>query len=285
MNSYSLSTVCGRRLCKITGGKYDDKYIYLYDSKYKCCPNCKEECGGDCCNDCCLYNYHQKSKNNKMIDYCKIEDEGVFMQAPTNIIKMRDCLNVSAKSGAGKSVYVANYLKEYRTLYPKNKVFLFSMKKEDENLDPYIDKRINLNKYVEKGGLTIDDFGENCFIVFDDIDQLDNSKPDYLRDRIFKLMNQVIQISRSKNIGVVQTSHVCLGNSETKALLNAMTSFTFFYAAISAQIKQCFKTYIGLSKQQIKRISSVKDSRWGTIFLTSPMVFLSEKECFIILEE
>lgn len=282
MNTYSLSTTSGRRLAKVENGKYDGCYIYLYDSKYKCCPNCSDDCLNNCCNDCCLINYHLNHKKNKNIDYCLLEDEGEFYQAPTNILKQRDALNVSAKAGAGKSVYISQYLKMYGELYPNNKRFLFSMKKKDENLDPHIDKRINLEKYVEKGGLTIDNFSENCLICFDDIDQLDNSKPDLLKHRIQTLMNQVLQVSRSKNITVVATTHVCLGNAETKVLLNAMNSFTFFISAISIQVKNCLKTYLGLSKEQIKQVTELKNTRFVTIFLTSPMICLSQKEIFII---
>jgi len=282
MNSYSLSNTCGRRLALINGGKFDGKYIYLYDSKYKCCVKCNDECDNMCCNDCCLVNYHLKQKN-KVIDYCKLEDMGEFLQAPTNILKQRDALGAFGKAGCGKSVYISQYIKLYGELYPNNKRFLFSMKKKDENLDPYIDKRVNLEKYVEKGGLTIDDFSENCLICFDDIDELDNSKEGgYLKTRVQKLMNQVLQVSRSKNITVVSTNHVCLGGADTKVLLNAMNSFTFFIASVSSQIKNCLKTYVGLNKDQIQKILNLQDTRWVTIFLTSPMVVLTQKEIFIL---
>ena len=140
-----------------------------------------------------------------------------------------------------------------------------------------------LEKYVEKGGLTIDDFTENCLICFDDIDELDNSKEGgHLKARIQKLMNQVLQVSRSKNITVVNTTHVCLGGADTKVLLNAMNSFTFFIASVSSQIKNCLKTYVGLNKEQIQKILNLQDTRWVTIFLTSPMVVLTQKEIFIL---
>lgn len=286
MSSYSLSSTSGRRLCKVNGGKYDGRYIYLYDSKYKCCPNCSKDCNNKCCQDCGLIKYHKSNDmlNNepKIVSYCDIKDDGEFIQVPTNIIAQRDCAFIPAKAGAGKSVYVSQFLKEYRLLNPNNKVFLFSMKKKDENLDPYIHKRVNLDKYIEKGGLTIDDFPENCVIVFDDIDVLDNSKPDHLRDNIFKLMNQVIQVSRSKNISVIQTSHVCLGNQETKHMLNAMTSFTFFTSAISAQVRTALKTYAGLTKEQLKKVLNLKNTRWVTIIFSCPIVVLTQKECFIL---
>jgi len=281
MSGFSFSSCGGYRLCKIDGGKFNNKVIYLYDKKYLCCPNCNKKCEGNCCDSCSIYTYH-KNPPEVEIDYIKIEDDGVFQQMPSNIKKQRSAFNIVGKAGSGKSVYLSKICKEYKRLYPLQKIFLFSMKKEDENLDPYISKRVNLDEYVEKGGLTEADFENDVFCIFDDIDQLENTKPDFLRNRIFSLMNQLIQISRSKNITIAQTSHTCLAGSETKHILNGMTSFTFFTHAISAQIRKALEIYVGLTRQQVKHILEIKDTRYITICMTSPMVVMTEKELFIL---
>jgi hypothetical protein len=280
---FSFSNTCGRRLCKINGGKYNKKMIYLYDPKYLCCSKCSKKCKGSCCDNCSMLNYHTEPMD-EAVDYLKIDDNGVFQQMPTNNPKQRDAIMIVGKAGAGKSVYLANYCKEYKRLNPTQKIFLFSMKKEDEALDDTIDKRVNLDDYIEKGGLTEANFSPNCFVVFDDVDVLPNDKPDLLRSKIFTLMNSLIQISRSKNITIAQTSHITTNHGETKHILNGMTSFTFFPHAISSQIKRALETYLGLSKPQIKRILALENTRYITVFLTAPTVIMTEKELFILKE-
>ncbi|MEI6529824.1 MAG: ATP-binding protein, partial [Candidatus Falkowbacteria bacterium] len=251
--SICFSNTSGRRFAVIDGGKFDGEYIYLYDERFKCCTKCGEDCEGDCCDQCAKLEYHiQKPK--KILDYCGIDDEGVFKQVPTNQTNQRDALFICGKAGSGKSVYLSEFCKEYKDIYPKQPIFLFSMKESDDALDEYVDKRINLKEYVASGGLTESDFRRDCCVLFDDIDVLDNSAPDKLRDQIFKLMNALIQISRSKNITIAQTSHICTNHGETKHMLNGMTSFTFFINSVSMQIKRALEVYAGLSKASIKKI-------------------------------
>lgn len=278
--NFTLSFKSGRRLAKVVGGKHNGKIIYLHDPEYKCCQKCSLKCRGDCCDDCGNMKYHNNEDEN--IEYIKLDDNSKLEMMPTNLKKQSDCVFIVGMRGAGKSYELMKYLKNYKKLYPRQRVYMFSMKKSDELLDDLIDKRVDLDEYVEKGGLTSDDFNEPACVVFDDCDVLPNEKGTMLRTKIFTLMNQLIQVSRSKNITVCQTSHVCLGNEETKHVLNGMSSFTFFSHAVSAQIKACLEKYIGLSKENRKLILDLKNTRPITIFRTAPMVVLTDKEIFIL---
>jgi hypothetical protein len=276
----TLSLECGKRLCMIKGGKMNGKIIHLYDKRKKCCSNCGDKCKGQCCNDCIKL----QIPDNNEIDSCKIpeNDKGVFLQMPTNEANQSDVIMINGRRGCGKSWYMADFLKMYIKCFPKQKIFLFSQCKSDELLDDLITKRINLEDYVAEGGLEPDDFPENSCVCFDDIDMLNDDKPDKLKSKIFSIMNSLIQLSRKRGITVIQTSHITTNHGETKHALNGCSSFTFFLSAVSHQIKNALKIYLGLSNANIKKILSLKNSRSATLFTTSPMICMTEKEIFIV---
>lgn len=285
MSGFTLSTISGRRLCKINGGKMHNKTIYLYDKQFKCCGSHKKKCNGECCNNCCDLYYHPENINQNQADikYCKIHDGGQFIHMPTNEPTNTDVNYYTGKRGAGKSTTASQYIKQYKKCFPKNKVFLFSQKDKDDALDPFIDKRIDINTYVDRGGLTIDDFRQPSLVMFDDIDQLSNTKENQnIKEKIFKLMNSLIQLSRSKGITVIQTSHIARNHEETKHVLNGCTTFTFFLHAVNQQIKDALKLYLGLSPNQIKRVLGLKDTRQVTIFTLCPPIVMTDKELFIL---
>ena len=284
MSGFTLSTVSGRRLCKINGGRLHNKILYLYDKNFKCCDKHKKNCNGSCCDNCCFNDYHvDEGEQEKNLNYCKIPDGGKFIQVPTNEPTNTDVNYYTGKRGSGKSTSLSNYAKQYKLYNKSNKVFLFSQDTEDPVLDPFVDKRIDLNTFVEKGGLTIDNFKFPSLVIFDDIDMLTNTKENgNLKDKIWKLMNSLIQLSRKKGITVAQTSHIARNHDETKHILNGCTTFTFYSHAINQQIKDALKLYLGLSPNQIKKILNSENTRQITIFTTCPPVVMTEKELYIL---
>jgi len=285
MTDFSLSMTSGRRLCKIKGGKLHNKVIYLYDKNFRCCTNHNKKCNGDCCDNCCFIDYHvdDNDDNDDNIKYCKISDDGLFCHAPTNEPNMCDVNLYCGKRGSGKSTSLSSYVSFYKKLFPKNKVFLFSQKKEDDILDPVVDKRIDLDTYIDQGGVKLDHFKYPSLVIFDDIDMLTDSKEDgKLKTEIYKLMNTLIELGRSKGITVCQTTHIARDHEKTKHILNGCTTFTFFKHAISQQIKDAMKLYLGLSPSQIKTILSLPNTRQITIFTICPPVVMTDKELFIL---
>jgi len=278
----SLSLECGRRLCKIIGGNYDDTLIYLLDkrkvNKVKCCDNCSKKCHKNlkkCCKNCQGKNCEDDSFDNYLS--LKNNDE-YFQQMPNNEDQNSDAMMIVGKRGSGKSYYLSQYVKQYILCYPKNPVFLVSLCKDDPLLKKIITKQIDLDNYLEEGGLTHEDIPDNSCIIFDDIDVMD----DKLKKPVYQLMNQLIQLSRKRDITVIQTSHLGRNHGETKHGLNGCSSYTFFYGSISHQIKDTLKIYLGISQSNIKKILALKNSRFCTIFTTTPPVVMTEKELFIL---
>lgn len=284
MNSrYTLSLKSGRRLCKINGGKMHNKIIYLYDKNFKCCDKHKKNCSFNCCSNCCFNYYHldnEEQENN--INYCNAGD-GKFIQVPTNETFNTDCNYYTGKRGCGKSSLIGQYSKQYKLFEKKNKIFLFSEKTEDPTLDQYITKRINLNTFINDGGLKLDDFKEPCLCIFDDLDCLKNNKENgNLKEKIYNLRDSIIQIGRSKGLTVCQSSHIATNHEETKHILNGCTTFSFFPHSINEQIKNALKLYLGLTNEQIKKVLALKDADFITIFHISPSVVMTDKKIFIL---
>ena len=278
----TLSLNCGKRLAKIVGGKYDDTTIYLLDKRNppkKCCDNCSKSCKNKkCCKKC---GSECNSDTNNSDTYISLKDKSeMFQQMPTNEKANSNCLMIVGKRGAGKSYYIAKYLEQYILCFPHNKIFMFSMCKDDPLLNKMISKRIDLDKYLEEGGLTHEDFPNDCCLIFDDIDVLEGK----LKQGIYHLMGQIIQLSRKRDITVITTSHLGRNFNETRHSLNGCSSYTFFYGSVSHQIKETLKIYLGLSQSNIKKILALKDSRYCTIHTTTPTVIQTEKEIFILTD-
>lgn len=282
MSDSTLSTIAGQRLAKVKDGKMNKKTIYLYNPSYKCCRHHDKKCRGDCCDKCCEYYYHVDDVE-KNVKYCKLSDDGVFSLLPTDLKGQTDVIFLCGERGCGKSTTIASYLEEFIKIHKNQKIFLFSQKKNDDNLDEFIDKRIDLNTYVDKGCLTLEDFKNPCVTIFDDIDCLTNTKENSnLKEKIYSLMNSLIQIGRSQGITVIQTAHLARDHEVTKHVLNGCSRFIFFSNAVTQQIKDALKLYLGLSTEQIKLITNLKNTNHVTVIKTSPRVILTEKEIFIL---
>ena len=201
-----------------------------------------------------------------------------------NASKERDVLYVFGQSGSGKSYYIQMYAKNYKTLFPKNPIYVFSTLTEDkEGLDKIKGiKRIKLDdEFVNAEMIPTADFS-NSLILFDDVDNISQKK---LKDVVWKYLNNFLQTGRHFNISVAMTFHVSAGGCQTKMILNEATSLTFFPSVIGGRnLKYICDSYLGMSKEEIKKIKKI-ETRWITVVKSYPKVILSEKQAFILKNE
>jgi len=281
-NDFCFSFECGKRLAIIKSkGENNGKIIHLYDKKKKCCNLCEGKCGGKkkCCDNCCMKNYH-KDPEEKDIQHIKLDEGEHFEELPTDEPNQTNIVMISAKQGAGKSYYLKQYIQNYKKLYKDNKIYLLSESKEDKLLDDLV-KRIPLDKFVESE-LEWSDIPDNSLLAFDDIDCLENTRENgYLRKKLYHLMNSSIQNARKKNVSVVQTVHCPTDGNTTKVILLSCSTFVFFLNSVSIQHKNALNKYLGLSKENIKNILSMK-GRWVCIFNMTPMVVMGEQDIYIL---
>jgi hypothetical protein len=208
-----------------------------------------------------------------------VVQEGEKFQPIPNTKKERAVLYVTGSSGSGKSYYTANYVSEFKRIYPKRDVYLISSLNDDSSIDriPGL-KRIKLNDEFLNTELSAEDFTKSL-VIFDDTDCLTN-KP--MKLKVNGLLNSLLETGRHSQTFVVYTSHLATAGNDTKRILNESHAITFFPASMGGRsLKYLLESYLGLDKCQIKKVKSLK-SRWVTIFKSYPQIVISEKEVYTI---
>jgi len=198
-----------------------------------------------------------------------------------NVSKERDVLYIFGQSGSGKSYYVQMYAQNYKTLHPKNNMYVFSSLESDKGgLDKIKGiKRIKLDEaFINDAVIPTADF-TNSLVIFDDVDNISDKKTKAV---VWTYLNNMLQTGRHFNISVAMTFHVSAGGNQTKMILNEATSLTFFPTTIGGRnLKYICDSYLGMDKEQIKKLKKI-NSRWITVVKSYPKVILSEKQAFIL---
>ena len=198
-----------------------------------------------------------------------------------NTSKERDVLYIFGQSGSGKSFYVYLYALNYKKIYKKNPIYVFSTLDSDkEGLDKIKGiKRIALNKeFIDDEMIPMEEF-KDSLVIFDDVDNISDKA---LKKKVWATMNTMLQTGRHFKISMAITFHVSAGGNDTKMIINEATAITYFPQTVGGRnLKYMLDGYLGLDKDQIKRIKKL-NSRWITIQKTYPKVILSEKECYIL---
>lgn len=211
-------------------------------------------------------------------DDIKLTGEEKFQIIP-NPETERQIFYITGRSGSGKSFFTLNYCIEYRKMFPKREVYLFSALTEDKTLDKFKGlKRIKLSEEFCSEDFTAQDF-KDSLVIFDDTDVISDKR---IRNKVNALMDNILQIGRHSNTSCIFCSHSACNGMQTKIILNEAHSITLFPTGLgNRSIKYLLDSYLGLDKAQCKRIRSLK-TRSVTIMKTFPMTILTEKEAYII---
>ena len=219
-------------------------------------------------------------KNTAKTSYneIKLQGEEQFQAIPNPEIE-RQILYITGRSGSGKSYYTKHYCDEYKRMYPKNGVFLFSALSEDSSIDKIKGlKRIKLTDELLNDEITSQDFRDSL-VIFDDTDVISNKAH---QKKVNLIMNNILQVGRHTNTSCIITTHTACNGKDTKIILNEAHTITIFPNGLgNRSMKYLLDSYLGLDKEQIKKIKKLS-SRWVSIIKTFPMAILSEKECYII---
>lgn len=289
MSQYAFSLTNGKRIAQlICPQKKNNKYIYLYNKKYKAKLECKDTKTCKCSRGKCdTLEYHKDNNESETHNKFITPNKCRFMLSPTNIVDTVSNLFVSGEAGSGKSVFIREYTKGFKELYKKIPVILISECTEDKNLDSVINKRVSPEQ-IRDEELKFSDFESmakdynGLLIIFDDIDSIDDSrKSEYLRDTVYTLMNALINNSRKHNIHIIFSSHRPLeGAKKTGVMLNSCSSWVFFASSMTMQQTQnCAIDKFNLTKDQydkLKEIVEENNSHWVAINRTIPMTCCTE---------
>jgi nicotinamide riboside kinase len=207
-------------------------------------------------------------------------DTGKFLQMP-DISKEREICYITGPSGSGKSTYCANYIKEYKKLYKKNDIYVFSALKDDKSLDVINPKRIKIDERLISEPLSVSDFNDSL-VVFDDIDVIKNK---LWRKAIYELLNEILETGRHYNVSCLLTNHLPTARDDTKRILNECHSITYFpHSGNKSALKRLLVDIVGIDKNDMVKIKKSK-SRWATIFKNYPQIAMTERNICILNEE
>jgi len=202
-----------------------------------------------------------------------------YIQQIPNKNQERQILYITGASGSGKSYYTQLYCSEYKKLFPKNEIFLFSSINEDSSIDKIKGlQRFILDEKFIKTNIGAEDF-KDSMVIFDDTDVISNK---ILKLKINSILNALLETGRHFNTSVIYTSHIATAGLDTKRILNEAHSITIFPASLGGRsLKNLLENHLGFDRHQIKKIKNI-ESRWTTICKTYPMVVLSEREAYLL---
>jgi hypothetical protein len=204
--------------------------------------------------------------------------DGTLSHVPNTSLG-RECLYIAGPSGSGKSTYLNNYVKEYKKVFPKREVYIFSRVEQDKTLEGNNDiQHIMIDEELLDDPIVNEDLTKSA-VIFDDVDTIQEKN---IADYIAHLRSDLLETGRHNKVTLLCTSHLLMDYKKTRTLLNEATSVTFFPRSGSAyHIQRFLKVYCGLNQIQIERILALP-SRWVTICKTAPMWVLYSQGCYLL---
>ena len=244
----------GRPLARIDGGKYSGHVVSVSDQ---------------------FLNSKQKEPVDNLIQefrQLKIANDSKFLHIP-DTTKEREILYITGPSGSGKRTYTRKYLEQYKKKYKSRTIYLFSSLPSDESLDKVGTKRIKLCEGLYADPIKVDELKESI-CIFDDIDVISDKK---IREAVYDILNQVLEIGRHYKIHCVVTNHLPTNGKDTRRILNEAHTVTYFPHSAGGKIKYMLEEYVGLDRKQISYMKK-QNSRWCTVYKNYPQCYVVEHE-------
>ena len=211
---------------------------------------------------------HAKKLMSSNIDKEVVLDDAEFVPMFDTKLE-RSVFMIAGMSGSGKSTYTAALCKTYHQQYPKNRIVLFSNKKEDPVFDrlSYID-RILINDELLNDPITLNEL-KNTLILYDDV-ECNPSKE--IAKELIRVSDLILQQGRSFRCSFVYISHQSNNYKATRNILNECHHVVVFPAMTTRySLNYLFGKYFGFSKEVISKICKLP-SRWVQITKSPPCV-------------
>lgn len=244
----------GSAICVIKGGKYDKDKVYLSDKEAD-----------------------DEEAYSKSFSSIKVTD-GIFQPIP-NKNKQRDIGFVVGASGSGKSTFVAKYCAEYKRMFPKRDIYMFSNLAEDKSLEGIDIQRIVIGENLLTDPLTVEDF-EESLVLFDDMDVV---REKLIREACYQILNEILETGRHFRTSCIITNHLATG-PHLKRILNECMWVCVFPSGATRSTKYMLESYVGVDKKEFVKIKACK-SRWACIFKNFPQCVITEKVAFMLCDD
>ena len=209
----------------------------------------------------------------------RIPNNGVFQLLPDKTAS-RQIIYITGASGSGKSTFTRKFVKEYKKIWKDRDVYLFSALKEDESLDEIKPKRFRIDESLVSNPLDIEDL-KDSLVIMDDIDVINPKK---VKDAVFHILNEILQIGRHFNITCIVTNHLPTDFQRTRIILNESHIIVYFPLSAGGKVKYMLEQYVDLDPVQIKYFKKLQ-TRWVCIYRHFPQLYLSERECGLLNQD
>ena len=218
-----------------------------------------------------------KARSINSFNELKLQGDDKFQLMPNPKIE-RQIHYVCGSSGSGKTYFIKLYLMEYKKMFPKNNIYVFSPFDEDKSFDGVKISYIKIDNDMLDDNLESKDF-ENSLCVFDDIEALTNAK---LRKEVQRIADSILTTGRHFHVSAFMVYHEPCNGLITKKTLNESHSITFFVKTLGGRsMKYLCDSYLGLDKDEIKKIKKLK-TRAVTVIKGYPKIILSDKEIYCL---
>ncbi len=208
--------------------------------------------------------------------------EGIQL-TPIPNLEARSVDYVAGPSGSGKSTIASGMAHEFKKVYPKKPIYIFS--RTDARDDPAYAKlnplQIDLESLVQEPFDVTTEIPGGCLMIFDDCQTIQNDK---MKKEIDKLMEDCMEIGRKLGCWMIISNHLVIPNEKklARTIMNELHTLTVFpKSGSSQQIRYALKTYFGLTNNQIDKILALK-SRWVKISKSYPMYVLHSGGAYIL---
>lgn len=207
--------------------------------------------------------------------------QGEYFQLVKDPEVERICLYIVGASGSGKSYWTTEFVKEFKKTNKNKKIYLISPITDDKNINSL--KAIRLNPegdtFIQEPP-ECEDF-KDSLLICDDIEAYSNKKTIL---RIMNLINSILTVGRHHNVSLLFIVHNATQGNMTKLLLLECQGIVMFPQNMTGRsAKYLLDQYLGLDKEQIKKIKQMK-SRAITVMKTYPMIIVSENEILNLKE-
>lgn len=217
------------------------------------------------------YILKKKGENREIILH-----DGQMIPLPR--IDARECIYVPAPSEAGKSTWMGNYAEQYKKLFPKSPIFVFSSVKEDPAIDKVKPIRIIMDEDMLDDPIEVEEM-EDSLVIFDDANSLRNKK---VKKEVMELQDALLETGRHKRAYVLISSHQTNKGKETKIIMNECPGIVVFpYSGNSHSIHYCLGNYYGLNRKQIEKILKLP-SRWAYVNRIAPKFCMYQTGCYLL---
>jgi len=215
-----------------------------------------------------------KARSINAFNELKLQGDDKFQLMPNPKIE-RSIHYVCGSSGSGKTYFIKLFLMEYKKAFPKNQIYIFSPFDDvDKSFEGVKVNYIKIDKDLQEDELDSKDF-ENSIVIFDDVEGIPN-KP--LKKEVERIMSDVLTKGRHYNVSACVVFHESCNGPQTKKILNESHTITVFpRTAGGRSLKYLFENYLGLDKDEFKRLKKLK-TRPLTIVKGYPRIAISDKE-------